>query len=69
LIEFCIRSILTRNIVISNKNETTLAVALYPPTPFSQKGRKGSKTGMSPCSRLPSPYLGEGTGVRAVFGV
>ncbi len=56
------------DIVISSKNET-LDIALYPPTPFSQKGRKGSKTGMSPCSLLPSPYLGEGTGVRAVFGV
>jgi hypothetical protein len=49
-----------------------LRVALYPPTPFShpsaslrnqgERGARGSKV-------LPSPHLGEGTGVRAISSV
>ncbi len=50
-------------------------IALYPPTPFSQKGRKGSKkrrggrggSNLPPhLPLLPSPFLGEGVGVRAL---
>jgi hypothetical protein len=56
-----------KDIVISNKNETTLERCPLSPNPFlpsfgfaQEPGRKGSKV-------LPSPYLGEGAGVRKIF--
>ncbi len=57
---------LLQHIVILNNDETNQRVALYPPTPFSQpndktQGEKGAKA-LTPS---PSPYLGEGSGVRA----